>query len=150
MDVSGIVDGLVSHAAALGHFERVNTHEPQSPPGNGLHCAIWADDIGPARNQSGLNRTSVRAVFMDRIYGRQLERPEDEIDPNMLRATDDLMGAYSGDFTLGGRVRSIDLLGQSGTPLSAKAGYVKIADAQYRVMTITVPMIINDVWEQVG
>jgi hypothetical protein len=77
-----------------------------------------------------------------------LAEPQDAIDPAMLDAVDLLCGAYSAGFTLGGALRSIDLLGTYGAPLSAKAGYLTQDSKLYRVMTITLPCIVNDLWTQ--
>lgn len=148
LDATTLLDRTVSHALALGHFERVNQHEPKNAPGLGLSCAVWVDDIGPARGQSGLNATTARVVLNVRLYTSMLTEPMDDIDPNLMVALDALMGAYSGDFTLGGAVRNVDLLGATGTPLSARAGYLNQGGKLYRVMTITLPLIVNDLWEQ--
>ena len=147
-DATPIVAALVSHAAALGKFERVNAHEPKNAPGSGLSAAVWAQSIGPQPMASGLQRTTIRVVFNVRIYQSFLSQPEDAIDPNMMRAVSALMDAYSGDFTLGGLVRNVDLLGMQGIPLSAQAGYVNQDGKLFRVYTITVPAIVNDQFEQ--
>ncbi|WP_326646056.1 hypothetical protein OG884_15505 [Streptosporangium sp. NBC_01755] len=149
LDATTILDGLTSHALALGLFERVNSHEPKNAPGNGLTAAVWVDSIAPVPTGSGLASTSARLVFNVRIYTGAEQEPADAIDPNMLAATDALMSAYSGDFTLGGSVRNVDLLGQAGTSLSAQAGYIQHDSKLLRVMTLVVPVIVNDVWEQV-
>jgi hypothetical protein len=148
MNVTAILDGLVSHALTLGLFERVNQHEPKSAPGNGLTAAVWADEIGPDPESSGLASTSGVVTFLVRLYTSMLSEPQDAIDPQLLSAVDALMTAYSGDFDLSGSARCVDLLGQSGATLSAKAGYLNQDSKIYRVMTITVPVIVNDVWSQ--
>lgn len=150
MDIAGIVDATVSHAMSLGLFETVNQHEPVNPPGNGLTCAIWADSIGPVPRASGLSLTTAYVLMQVRIYTIATQLPYDGIDPTMMSAVDSLITAYSGDFSLGGKVRNVDLLGMYGTTLSARAGYLKQDNNQYRVMTITLPMVINDTWEQVS
>jgi hypothetical protein len=60
------------------------------------------------------------------------------------------MRAYSGDFTLGGEVVFVDLLGQTGAQqLEGQAGYLSAGDGQmYRVFTITVPVVIDDLFDQ--
>jgi len=58
------------------------------------------------------------------------------------------MASYIGGFTLGGLVRDVDVNGEFGTPLEAVYGYVAIDGAMYRVATITIPVIVNDVWTQ--
>ncbi len=148
LDIQPILDALVSHAAATGHFERVNQHEPKSAPGNGLTAALWSQTIAPAIGASGLDSTTIRIEFALRIFQNMLMQPQDAIDPRVLAATSALMTAYSGDLELGGLVRDVDLLGTHGAPLSAQAGYVPIDNKMFRVMTITIPLIINDVFEQ--
>lgn len=149
LGVAGITASVQSHAETLGLFETVNLHEPKSKPGTGLTCAIWADKIGPASGSSGLASTSVLVVFAVRLYTPMLQQPYDAIDPNMLSAVDALMGAYSGVFTLEGQVREVDLLGEFGTPLSAQAGYITQDGKLYRVMTLSLPLVVNDLWTQV-
>lgn len=144
-----VFDGIQSHAMASGFFDRVGTHEPKSPPGNGLTCAIWADRIECVLS-SGLASSTVRAVFRVRIYSNMIQEPQDAIDPNVLTATASLFAAYNGDFELGGEARHIDILGSEGEPLLAEAGYLEISGRMNRVMTISLPVIFNDAWSQVA
>lgn len=148
IDVAGLIDKLVSHAMSLGIFEKVNTHEPKSAPGRGLNCAIWIQTIEPVPRMSGLASTSGRLEFRTRLYMPMSREPEDDIDPAMITALDTLMDAYSGDFDLGESVVGIDLLGAWGTPLSAQAGYLPQDNRMYRVLDITLPVILADVWDQ--
>jgi|RhiMetdeSRZDD1v2_1073273.scaffolds.fasta_scaffold225350_2 hypothetical protein len=144
-----LIDNLASHAMASGYFDRVNQHEPKSKPGRGLTCAIWIDRIEPARGRSGLAATSARVVFNVRVYTNMLQNPQDAIDPSVMVATDALFEAYSGDFELGGEAAYIDLMGSTqGHPLFAQSGYINIDNVVMRVMTITVPVIVNDAWTQ--
>lgn len=148
LDATAILSAVVSHALTLGQFEQVNGHEPISAPGNGLTAAVWAQEIGPVPSSSGLASTSARLVLNVRIYTSMLQEPADAIDPNMLTALDALMAAYSGDFELGGLVRNVDLLGQAGAALAAQAGYIELDGGTYRVYTLTLPLIVSDVWDQ--
>lgn len=149
IDIQAILAALESHALSTGRFERVNTHEPKSPPGNGVTSAIWVQRISPVPAGSGLRATAGVITFTQRLYQNMLAEPQDAIDPELVAAADAMLAAYSGDFTLGGLVRNIDLLGATGTPLSAQAGYVTIDRTLHRVMDITVPCIVSDLWEQV-
>lgn len=148
LNVSGILDALVSHAAASGLFGAVNTHEPKSKPGSGLTAAVWCQSIGPLPKASGLASTTTRVEFTLRVYAPMLSEPQDAIDPAVLAAVDVLLSMYTGDFTLGGLVRDVDVLGEFGTPLSAKAGYLHQDGTLFRVMDITVPCVVNDLWSQ--
>lgn len=150
LDTAGIFSAVTSHAAGLGKFDRVNRHEPKSAPGSGVSAHIIVNRLDPAQRRSGLSSTTVRLELLVVIYQNMLKEPQDSIDPSVLSAVDALMAAYSGDFALGGKAANVDLLGAHGAPLSAQAGYVDIDKFKYRAMTVTLPLIINDLWEQVS
>lgn len=141
-----ILDKVVTHAMTLGVFAKVNTHEYKNAPGKGLYCEIWAETIAPAR--SGLDVTSAVLTLNVRIRSDMIAEPQDGIDPAILDAVDLLMDAYTGDFELGGTARNIDLLAGSTPGLRADAGYLDQGGKLFRVVTITMPIIINDVWNQ--
>lgn len=146
---NAIIDDLASLCETLAYFDRVNRHEPKDAPGRGLTAAIWVDSIEPARGRSGLASTTARVTFNIRIYTSMLQEPQDMIDPSMMEACDKLMEALAGDFELGGDVAFIDLLGATqGHPLQAESGYININNKVYRVLTMTVPVIVNDAWTQ--
>jgi hypothetical protein len=148
-DFPALLDAAVSKAQSLGLFEKVNGHEPKTAPGKGLQAAVWVQDLSPIQS-SGLAATSGRVEISVRIYTNMLAEPQDGIDPRVLTAVAELIGAYTSDFEVGdlAGVRGIDLLGAYGTPLSAKAGYLNQDGKLYRVMTITLPVIVNDLWVQ--
>jgi hypothetical protein len=109
---------------------------------------VWAQAVDPIPQRSGLSSTTSRVELMERIYSNMLQEPVDMIDPNVIKATDVLCTAYSGDFTLNGSIAEIDLLGAYGTPMRAQAGYVTINQTMFRCMDITLPLIVNDLWTQ--
>lgn len=147
LDFSAILNVVVSHAKSLGVFEVVTTHEPKSAPNNGVCASVWLESVVPVRT-SGLAATSMRVELSVRIYKQMLAEPEDDIDLSLTDAMSLFLDTLSDDFELGGQVRSVDLLGSAGTPLSARAGYVRQDSGIYRVITVTVPLIVNDVHTQ--
>lgn len=149
LDFPAIRDALVSHAEATGRFTAVTKHEPFSKPG-GVHAAVWLDTLTPVERASGLAGVAVRLAFVCRIYLGAESKPYDDVDTKGLAAADRLMAAWAGDFTLNGRIRNVDLKGAHGVPLSAQSGYQRIGDTTYRVLTLTVPLIVNDVWAEVS
>lgn len=148
-EVLDLFDKILDFALTSGRFESVNAHEPKNSPGNGVSMSLWIQDIRPIRS-SGLAATSAMLLFNARIYTNFVAQPYDMIDPNVTAASVYFIGALSGNFELGGEddVREIDLLGSYGESLAGRAGYVEIDKNMYRVMTITVPIIINDMWTQ--
>lgn len=149
LNITAMVDGIVSNALQLGLFEKVNLHEPKSAPvGRGLTMAIWVQSIRPAPQDSSIMSTSALVVFNARVMQNMLYEPQDMIDPNLMNAVDILIGQYSGDFTLNASVRNVDLLGANGIELSAEAGYFNQDGKLFRHFTLTIPIVVNDAWPQ--
>lgn len=154
MDLEAQIDNIHAHMVSVvqecGYFRQVNEHEPTSAPaGIDMFAACWVQIIRPVPKRSGLNRVSGLLVYRVRLYMSQFEEQRDYIDPQMIRATACLMGLYAGNFTLQGTITAVDLLGAADDiPLSAIAGYLQLATTKYRVMDITVPLIIDDLFSQ--
>ena len=148
LDTKGtILDPLVDGILQLGLFDRVQTHEPKSAPGNGLTVAIWVDRITPVLS-SGLASTSILHVVQARVYGPFLAEPADLIDPRMSDAAAAIIEFVHSDLDFGARARAVDVFGANGVRLEAQAGYIEQDGRLYRVYTITVPVVVNDVWTQ--
>jgi hypothetical protein len=148
MVIRDILNMIESHLLALGIFDTVNMHEPKKAPGNGLHVSVWGQSSRPIPGLGGLTKTSMRLEFKVRMYLNMLMEPQDAIDPALMDAMDSVMSAYSGDFTLGGTIRNVDLLGAHGQALSMDAGYLDHDGRKFRVYVITLPLIVDDVWTQ--
>ena len=148
-----VLQAVTDHAAALGVFDRVGRHEPKSAPGNGLTAAVWVQRISPVPS-SGLTSSTIRLVVQARIYTAMSREPQDDIDPVASDAALAWVSALTGDLKLAGPAggagvaRSIDVRGIHGVPLEAQAGYVEQDSRLFRVYTLTIPVLINDVWEE--
>lgn len=149
LDADALFAAVETHAMASGFFEAVNGHESTSPPGHGLTADVWVQIIEPVPGRSGLASTSARVELSVRIYRGMADEPQAFIDPSIIAATNTLMLSYSGAFQLGlGEDHHLDLLGTYGEPLRGRAGYLTIGSRLYRVMVVTIPIIINDAWPQ--
>lgn len=147
LDTRTIRDRIASHAAATGFFDRVSGHEPKNAPGHGITAATWRQRTQALPAQSSLESASAVVTFTGRIYGNMLAEPQDEIDPRQDDAADAWLERLIGDLTLGGAGRNIDVLGETGAPLDLSAGYLEISRSYYRVVDLTIPVIVNDCWE---
>lgn len=150
--LAGLRDQLVSHALASGYFTSVNEHEAVSPPPRGPSASVWLQNVAPIPERSGQTSTSLRIEMNVRLH---LPMPNgksadglDAVDTELLTVGDALMSAYTADYELGGLAAEVDLLGQYGSPMGAVAGYLTQGDVLFRILLITVPIVLNDVWVQ--
>ncbi|GAA2360834.1 hypothetical protein Cme02nite_38180 [Catellatospora methionotrophica] len=146
--IDGLTAAVSSHAQALGVFERFNGAEPKNSPGAGLSGACWVQDLLTDTTGSGLAATGMVLIYNVRLYMHVDDLAPETLDPAMVKALDLLFGAYIGDFTLGGLIRNVDVRGAKGTPLGGRAGYQQIEAGVFRVFTITLPLVVNDVWAE--
>lgn len=147
MPTRQIMAAVVSHALSSGQFEQVNQHQPRNPPGHGLACSVTAERVGSITS-SGLSATSARLILNVQITTPMTAEPADDIDSLILDAVDALYAAYCGNYTLGGLVRAVDVRGSQGQSLDTVFGYFTVGTVDYRMATITLPLLINDLWTE--
>lgn len=138
----------MSQAQGLGLFGNVLGHEPVSAPGSGLTYAVWVARVAPVPAGSGLAAGTGRLELNGRVFMPADSEPQDDVDTAVTDAVDKLMAALFADFTLGDTIRNVDLLGAHGTALSAQFGFTRFDSTTYRVATLTIPLIVNDVWTE--
>ncbi len=141
-----ILDKVVSHAASLAVFDSVLSYESVGSSGNSVDCNVWLNDI--VTIPGGLDQTSVCMTFNVSIMSPLLSEPYEDTDKRMAQCLDALMTAYNGDFTLGDTIRNVDILGQFTQGITVTAGYAAIDNTKYRVLMISLPLLVDAVWEQ--
>ena len=147
-DYKGLISALVDHSATLGWFERVNDHEPPSAPGARLTAHLWPQRMLPIQ-ASGLASASGLVVVTQRIQLSANRQPYGEIETDLLMAADAVVGSLAGNFTLSfAGVRGVDVFGAYGFPLEALTGYLTQDQKLYRAATVTIPVIVNDLWSE--
>lgn len=148
--VNALFARVVSPCKQIGAFRSsVIQHEPKAAPVATPALALWWSGLGPPRGFSGLSATSGRVEFRGRVYLNFKSRSEEDIDPLLMTLTSQVIGAFTGAFTLDGDVALVDLLGAYGEPLSAVPGYVQHDGQEFRVAEIVIPLIADDLWSQV-
>ncbi len=145
--IVGIFTKLRSHAGTLGVFEHVEGHALINPPQSGKAVSFEFGTLSPYAAGSGLSVTSVELTINASVYQLLQTQPADDIETSIAGAAAALMVSLSGDFDLGSQVRNVQLMGLNGA-----GGYVKIGGGEttFRTVIVMIPMVINDVFEQVN
>ena len=146
--VYALFDSVRTHCLNLALFGGVTTHEAKSKPIGDMSAEIWGMDVRPMAQVSGMAETAGAVTFHVRIRTPMLQKPEDDTDKRLISASLTLMGEYSGNFTLGGTVMAVDLLGMGGESLGVQLGYLEQDGTLFRVSTVTLPIIIDNIATQ--
>ena len=147
LNSAAILNKLISHVKRVGVLKSVLSHEPKNAPPFGS-ASVFLREMRAIQAGSGLNKTNALVVWNIRLYQNMLKDPQDSIDTGLLDTMDLLLTSFNSDFTLEGAVKAVDILGMSGVGLGAEAGYVEIDRKMYRIIDITLPVLINNVWTQ--
>jgi hypothetical protein len=149
-DLAATTNVLRSHVEASGWFGLVLSHEPKSAPRTGERPAasisLWS--FGPYPGASGLASTSAIITMMVRLQIGMIIEPQDAIDTAMGLASLEVMRRITADYDLGENVRNVDLMGAKSTGMNMRMGYLDQDGIKFRVSTIMVPCVVNDVWDQ--
>lgn len=148
LSIDAITTALGDHAATLGVFETVSGHEVKNPPTSGVSAEIFIANFELVPGRSGLAVASTKLLYTVRLRTSFNTKPADAADSNLMRAVDALMTAYCGDFDLEGLITAVDLLGAAGTAISGRSGYIDQAGKLDRIVEITLPLIVDDVWTE--
>ncbi len=142
----------------LGTFDTVEGHEPLNAPGNGLHCFSWAGPVRCVGGESGLGSAAIMASFFVRIQtlaaGPKAKGVNlNDIDRKLLHGTGVLFDAYIKHFRLTDHagvplVRRIDIFGAYGAGLRMDPGYLNSDGNIFRVGVITLPLVLNDEYDE--
>jgi len=154
MDIDTIIDNVIALANAQTSggnplFVDVLDYECRAMPPDGIIASVYFNELGGVPDDSGLAATSGTLVLNVRLYVSTVRQPYGTTERSIVRAAQQMCGALNASFTLDGSVRNVDIFGASGVRLRAVGGYIPAQDGKLmRVVTITLPTIVNDVWEQ--
>jgi hypothetical protein len=148
IDVSALMNAIASKAQQIGAFERVQLHEPKTSVPSGLSAALWFQSAISIPQLSSLAKTSVRVEIVFRLFQNMLMEPADMIDPEMTRVINLMFNALNGEFTLGGLITQVDVLGTYGAPLRSEAGYINQSGHLMRAISIYIPCVIANAFNQ--
>ena len=147
-DITSSMQAVQSHLMATGYFQGgVLIGEPKAPVAEftaGVMLGSDAIQVVALTLGAPIER---HGILVRIYYPINFDVDSDEqVELRITQLTSDTMKSIVEDFQLGGTaIRNVDLGGEHGTPLSAQAGFLQIADTQHRIVDITVPLIVDDV-----
>ena len=137
-----VMERVKSFLAASGRCSAgAGVGEPKSPPatGAGLYGAVMLGSGG--LTETSLATASGRISLIVRLYRDAINEPLDQTEFLIGQTVFELIEDFMGDFDFGdASVRNVLPLEVQWAP-----GYQDIGNIKYRLVDITVPLLINDV-----
>lgn len=141
------MQALQSKLRAMGNVYEAVIAEPSQPftapaQTKRVAAAVWFVSWLPTLTLA----TSVEGFILNvRLHVDAFAKPQEEHELALTDTFSEFTTDIQQDYTLGGVVREIDIAGQFTDGMSAEAGRITLSDKMYRIIDITVPVIVNDV-----
>ena len=112
-------------------------------PADQFTAAIWISSMTVAGLT--LNGGTIEVhVITARLYGQGFGNQPEDMEITSAQAVQKIYSDLLGDADLGSEIRTIDVAGMHGTPLSATSGHIDIDGTMYYVIDLTIPLIVDD------
>jgi hypothetical protein len=144
-DIASTLHAMETYVQKLGLFQTVQIGEPKQSLSQGLHAAIYMQSVGInlvyAGGDTRENHVVTLRVYQDMLAERS--DPQLNLESDMASVLSKVMEGMLGDTDLESTVMSIDAAGIDGASMSANFGYTDVGGSMYRVIDVTVPLIVN-------
>lgn len=148
-DPTTTLTNLQTDLRNTGLFTAVLIGEPFSPPESPTPYAVTAALFWEAWNPTQVTLSTTIDVWTltVRIYARPGMNPADAeaVEKALAKSYSTVAATLAGNFTLGGTVRAIDWVGEeAGHHVGAKWGHLVISGTIFKVVDLSVPLIVDD------
>lgn len=140
-DITNTLRKVESFLAGSGYFSNTGIGEPSSPPDQ-LSAHIWMTSVDTP--EIPLDGGDIQHhVVMVRIYKPAFEDPTEDIELELSNTLSQLLSDILGDADLGATVRHVDAGGIYGTTLAAQWGHLDQNGRIYRVVDVSLPLVVD-------
>jgi len=139
-DITSTINVVVSFLQKRGEYSLVQIGEPKSPPRGDLAAAVFVSDASVVGVT--LQTTIEIHELTIRLYRNMMEEPEEDNELRISQAVTGIVSDLLGDYDLGASVRNI-AVGEYGRTVSATYGYLDVGGTMYRMVDISVPLVVD-------
>ena len=141
-NIKATLEAVQNHLLKGAYLKKVQIGEPKAPPSEPLAAALFMNRVGIVLIFAGGDTRESHVVTL-RVYRDMLAEPQESIELDLALAVSDLSSDLLGEFDLGATIMSIDAAGAHGTPYGAEWGYVDVGGRMYRIVDVTIPLIVD-------
>ena len=141
-DIKSSLEAIQTHISKSG-VGTVQIGEPSvPPPPNTVLAAIWLESVESVGTT--LDGSIEVWTVTVRYYMALPKEPTSGIELSMAKAISEVSALLMGDFTLGAKIRNIDIGGQYGARMRTRVGHVELGRIMCRTADLVLPLIVDD------
>ena len=144
-NIKNTLHAVETYVQNLGLFSSVQIGEPKQALGQGFHAAIFMEAVSIGMIYLGGDTRESHVVQL-RIYRDMLAEytdPQNSLEADLASVVSKIMENLLGDTDLESNVMTIDAGGMDGPSMIATYGYIEVGGQMYRVVDISIPLIVN-------
>jgi len=104
--------------------------------------ALWADSSTVV--SSTLVSPIVRHLVTLRCYVNEFAEEAELVEIRVNSLLHNVIATFTGEYSLDGSIRAIDIAGMYGESLNVRLGYADLSGTIYRIADVSLPMIVDD------
>ena len=143
-DIDRTLHAVTSFLKVDGKFRTVTIGEPKSiTPLTSICVAVFMQSTAITKFYLNGGTEEVHVVMV-RLYRDMLAEPTEDIETDLAKSVQRIVSDLLGDYDLGATIRNIDGAGGIGTNLGSAWGYTDLSGRMFRIVDITLPLIVDD------
>ena len=141
-NIKSSLQAISSYIQASGYVQKSTIGEPESPPTERLAASVYMGNT--AIVSLTLNTTIEVHTVIVRFYMDMLREPTEQIEFKLAEVVSGIFNDLLGEYDLGATIRNIDAAGSHGTSLGAVWGYTDVGGKMFRVVDLSIPLLVDD------
>jgi hypothetical protein len=144
-NVTDTMVALQNHLMKSAEFGEVRIGEPKAPPMSAKLTAAIMMQTNQVVKLFVNGGTDELRVLLVRFYANGFSENPDEVEQELARVESELRADFIGDSDLEtSGIMTLDVGGIHGQPLRSDWGHVDVSGKLYRIVDMTVPLVIHD------
>jgi hypothetical protein len=144
-DIGDTLDRIETYLSKSGHIrggQQIGAYT--QPPDTGQGPAAFITMTGTSVVEITLAGNPIEQhVVMITILLDALREPASGVEKDLAVAASNVLTDLLSEYDLGGSIRNVDPAGMHGTGFTTRWGYLEISNKMYRIVDITIPLVVD-------
>lgn len=144
-DIGDTLDRMLTYLSQSGHIrggQQIGAYSQSVDTSQGAVGFITMVGLDVYAVTAG-GQPMAQEVVKVTILLDALREPVDAVEKELALAATNIMADLLEEYDLGGSIRRVDPAGEGGASFSTRWGYIDISGKMYRMVDITIPLLVD-------